>query len=89
MEVESNDFWETGEGKLRLLGDWRWKIKTSGRVEGRERTVGRFEGESKECRWGDKILHGEGRGRERIAGTGEEKESLGESRMERKDCWER
>ena len=48
MEVESNDFWETGEGKLRLLGDWRWKIKTSGRVEGRERTVGRFEGESKD-----------------------------------------
>lgn len=40
MEVESKDFWESGGGKLRLLGEWR----------GRVRIVGRFEGESKECR---------------------------------------
>ena len=71
MERESKDFWENGGGELRLLGEWR----------GRVRTVGKFEGENKECRysrWGDKILLGEGRGRERIAGRGEEKESLGE-----------
>jgi len=40
VEVESKDFWESGGGKLRLLGEWR----------GRVRIVGRFEGESKECR---------------------------------------
>ena len=39
MEVESNDFWETGGGKLRLLGEWRGEKELSVDSRGRVRSV--------------------------------------------------